>query len=153
MPGLSYNSQNLGKDSSTVTFGKYLVAIAILVTGLLVGFFSNSGLQAYKTRQISNAGHSYVASITAGDLDAAYTVSAESLHSSQTKADFTKSLKGLKSDKPLFAKPDVLPSKDGYTYSVAVDNLPADANGSTKGLFKLNFVNNSGWKVKSVYVQ
>ncbi len=153
MAALSFNSQKLNSSS----FGKKLVSCLIVVVifalGGTAGYLGNNKVQAMKTAQVNEAGRNYVSAILSGDLDNAYAMSSSELQKNQTKEDYIKTLKDLKTSDILLTDEQAAFSDQGVSYSVVANNLPPNPDGATDGLFTLILVNENGWKAKTVDVQ
>jgi hypothetical protein len=148
-----YKPQLLTKSSSSLRLRNALVALLVLVATFLGGYYGHIKMQDYRTDQAHKSAKSYVQTVLKGDLDKAYDMSASSLKKEQSKEDFVKTLKDLKTGKPTFSDEETSITKSGITYAVVVDNLPPNANGATDGVFYLNLVNELGWKVRSIDVR
>jgi Tfp pilus assembly protein PilE len=131
-----------------------LVVAAAVVAAFVVGFVTYPQYQHYHQRQVIDASKLFVGDLVAGNNAAAYALSSSNIQSKQTADQFNASMGDLKSSEPQYSGEEVALGKTNATYSVTVNNLPADGVGSTNGTFQLGLVKQSGkWVVDSVSVQ
>ena len=134
-----------------------LVVLAVVTFGVAVfsaGFYARPKYDQRQENAAAVVASKFVKNLTAGDNDAAYSLTSKNLQSKQTKEQFVVDMPGLKADKPEFVAPQVARLKGTILYTQSVNNLPPTTSGKTTGDFYIGVVKEDGaWKVDTASVR
>lgn len=129
---------------------KYIGALILTIVLVLLGFTAGFNYKKMQLNDAKKTGKEFTKSIFAGDYTKAYELGSKNFKKSVSQDEFKKSFENAKTNSPVYRQEAIVDSSKVVTIGYILDGLPKNENGSTKGLFTLTLVNESGkWRVES----
>jgi hypothetical protein len=126
--------------------GTLVIALSLIILGFLIG-------RTYENNELSSAkktGKDFTSLVLAGDLTKAYDMGSKNFKSTVSLKEFNNSFNDAKTNKPTYLQEAIVDSGEIVTAGFILDGLQKNADESTKGLFTVTLIKESGkWRVES----
>ena len=142
--------------NNKLTFDKQTIILTAIVAlvFLVIGYGMRTFYDSRQNEKAAAAGSEIINNLVAGEIVAAYALTADSLQENQSQEEFVAAMSGLMSEDPRMLEGQTLRGDGKILYQQYVENLPETSTGKTSGDFYITLVKEgNNWRAASISVQ